>query len=132
MFIFLLLPGIVWDNLSISGAWNKANDILGSQVGRFLDGYTTTYLLGFILALPLVVFYILVRSDVPLPHYAWYLFSLYGTCASCYLIYLEEMYAASLYLWYGEWTAIQAKALANGAAASMVSAADIPPPTLFF
>lgn len=109
MIVFLILPGIAWENLGCFDAVQKGFRIFKLHLYEFASGFVLTEFASFIIFFPVALMFALgigKKGHSPIivfPEYAWYLAMVYIAFAWSYSIYLEQMFVAELYLWHKKW-----------------------------
>ncbi len=109
MIVFLILPGIAWENLSCYSAVKKGFTIFRQHLYEFTAGFLLTEFAALIIFTPPAVMFLLGSSKkgrppiIEFPDFAWYLTIVYIAFAWSYTIYLEQMFVAELYLWHLKW-----------------------------
>lgn len=104
MIIFLILPAIVWEDLSFGRAIKKGITVLKKCFSEFTTGFVFTWFAaGVIFLPPTILFYISDNLELIIPDLIWIIAIIYIVFAWSYSIYLEQMFAAGLYLWYLKW-----------------------------
>ena len=104
MVIFLILPAIVWDNLSFKKAIKKGYKVFETHLSAFATGLVLTEVAAFIVFFPsAVILQIASESVAPFPEWVWLIVILYIAFAWSYSMYLEQMFSAELYLWNRKW-----------------------------
>lgn len=117
MVVFLIMPAIVWENLSFYGATKKGLAVLRAHLSDFGAGYALTYAAAAIVFLPPAIIFELGtghHGNPPMIHFpdsVWVGTIIYMGLAWSFSIYLEQMFMAQLYLWHMKWeeTVSQAK-----------------------
>lgn len=104
MIVFLILPAMVWENLSFGKAVKKGISVFRAHFTEFATGFVLTALAAIILFLPpSLLFYISDKAEVDFPAWVWTIAIIYIAFAWSYTIYLEQMFVAELYLWDMKW-----------------------------
>lgn len=100
MVVFLILPGVAWQELGIRKSIKKGFQVLSDRRSEFVGGFTLSLGTEFMLFLPAaIMFYLSGKGIVTFDDIAWYLCILYIGFAWSFSLYLEQMFAAELYLW---------------------------------
>lgn len=129
MIIFLILPGIAWENLNFFQATKKGLAIFRTHLAEFLVGFAVTEGVALLIFfVPGMIFYITGEMEIALPDYVWTIVIIYIGFGWSYLIYLEQMFAAELYLWNTRWEKAFAEAQAAGGQLPRLS--DVPRPSI--
>jgi len=104
MVMFLILPAIAWENLGFWESMKKGFGIFKAHLSEFATGFVLTEAAALIIFLPPgILFYISGELNMPLPDPVWVATIIYTAVAWSYLIYLEQMFTAELYLWHLRW-----------------------------
>lgn len=115
MVVFLILPAIAWENLSFWQSVKKGLAVFRSNLSAFVTGFVLTGLATTIIFLPpALLFYISGELEVSFPDWVWVITIIYIAFGWSYSIYLEQMFAAELYLWNYKWEKEVAKAQQEG------------------
>lgn len=106
MFVFIMLPSIVWLNC---GPWDAVKNgfaVVKLHIGHFVTGFVFARGVAISLGLPLGIFYGIVNAGFYSPSdFVWLVVILYGAFGFSLIIYLEQMFTAELFLWHVHWTA---------------------------
>lgn len=119
MVVFLILPAIVWEQLSFVDSVKKGLTVLKTHVAEFASGYALTYAAAAVVFLPPFIILELGTGRhggpplVVFPSWVWTAVIVYIGLAWSFCMYLEQMFMASLYFWQMNWekAAIQANHL---------------------
>ena len=109
MVMFLIMPGIAWENLGFFAATKKGLSVLRAHLGDFGSGYALTYAAAAVVFLPPAIIFELGtgrHGGPPLIHFpdaVWVATIIYVGLAWSFYIYLEQMFMAQLYLWHMKW-----------------------------
>ncbi|HOD39396.1 MAG TPA: hypothetical protein PKW98_01410 [Candidatus Wallbacteria bacterium] len=109
MIVFLILPGIAWENRGCFDAVKKGLSVFRLHLYEFTSGFVLTELASFIIFFPVALMFALGSAKkgrppiIVFPEQAWYLAMVYIAFAWSYTIYLEQMFVAELYLWHIKW-----------------------------
>jgi hypothetical protein len=109
MVVFLIMPAIVWENLSFYDAAKKGLAVLRAHLSDFGAGYALTYAAAAVVFLPPAIIFELGtgrHGNPPLMHFpdsVWVGAIIYIGLAWSFCIYLEQMFMAQLYLWHMKW-----------------------------
>lgn len=129
MVIFLILPAIAWENLSFWKSIKKGIIVFKSNLTEFATGFVLTNFVSVIIYLPpALLFYISDELKVSFPDRVWVITIIYIAFAWSYSIYLEQMFAAELYLWNHKWEKEVVKAQAENRPTPVLN--DIPKPSI--
>ncbi len=114
MVVFLILPAIAWENLSFWKSVKKGVAVFKSNLSVFSTGFVLTGLATGLILLPsTLLFFISDKMDIMFPAWVWGITITYTAFGWSYSIYLEQMFAAELYLWNYKWEKEVAKAQAE-------------------
>lgn len=119
MVVFLIMPAIVWENLSFADATRKGLAVLRAHLSDFGAGYALTYAAAAVVFLPPGIIFELGtghHGNPPLVHFpasVWVGVTIYIGLAWSFSIYLEQMFMAQLYLWHMNWEESVSQARAN-------------------
>jgi len=75
-----------------------------------------------------LLFFVSYKAEITFPDWVWIVTVIYTAFAWSYSVYMEQMFAASLYLWNYKWEKELAKAKAENRPAPTIN--DIPKPSL--
>lgn len=129
MLVFLVLPAIAWEDRGFVGATRRGYSVFRDNIAAFATGFSLTYLIAGVIFLPVAaVFGATEQGLITLSATQWYLVIGYVGTGWTFSIYLEQMFAADLFLWHKEWEQAVAAAERSGAAGPPM--ADVPRPTL--
>ena len=109
MVVFLIMPAIVWEDLSFKDATKKGLAVLRAHLSDFGAGYALTYAAAAVVFLPPAIIFELGtgrHGNPPLFHFPdaiWVGTIIYIGLAWSFSIYLEQMFMAQLYLWHMKW-----------------------------
>ncbi len=96
MVVFLILPGIAWENLGFWQSIKKGVHIFYKHFSKFASGVLLTWFASLLIFLPSVIFFF--NEDLT-PEWLLVVGQIYLAFAWSYSIYLEQMFSAQLYLW---------------------------------
>lgn len=129
MIIFLILPAIVWDNLEFIPAIKKGLAVLKAHLSEFATGFLLTEGASTILYfVPGLLIYLSSKEKITLPDSVWFIIIIYLAFAWSYSMYLEQMFAAQLYMWHMKWE--EAVVLAQKEGKLIPSIQDVQKPSL--
>lgn len=115
MVVFLILPGIAWENLSFWQSVKKGLAVFRTNLSAFVTGFVFTEFAATIIFLPpALLFYISDKMEATFPDWVWVITIIYIAFGWSYSIYLEQMFTAELYLWNHKWEKEVAKAQREG------------------
>ena len=104
MIVFLILPAIAWEDKSPIKATKKGLGVLKIHLAEFATGFALTELAAIIVFLPpTILFVISDELEVTFPDFVWYITIIYCAFAWSFSLFLEQMFAAELYLWHLIW-----------------------------
>ncbi|KAF5416465.1 MAG: hypothetical protein C5S48_02795 [Candidatus Methanogaster sp.] len=104
MIVFLILPAIAWEDKSPVKAIKKGLGVLKTHLAEFTTGFALTELAATIVFLPPgILFVISDEFEVTFPDFVWYIAIIYCAFAWSFSLFLEQMFAAELYLWHLIW-----------------------------
>ncbi len=105
MLVFLILPSIAWLDCGPVDATKRGYAALQHHLGRFAAGLILSEVVALIISLPLTVFfYIVDGGNHSVPDVVWLGVIFYGAFGWSFVIYIEQMFAAELFLWHLKWT----------------------------
>ncbi|MGI6241860.1 MAG: hypothetical protein ACOYJW_08020 [Candidatus Omnitrophota bacterium] len=115
MVVFLILPGIAWDNLNFFQATKKGLVILRTHLSTFIAGFILTDLAAVIIfIMPAILFFLSDKFNVVFPDWVWFVTMIYIAFGWSYALYLEQLVMANLYLWNYKWEKEVARARREG------------------
>jgi len=104
MVVFLILPAIAWEDKSPAKATKKGLGVLKIHLAEFATGFALTELAAIIIFLPpSILFLISSEFEVTFPDFVWHITIIYCAFAWSFSLFLEQMFAAELYLWHLIW-----------------------------
>ncbi|HEX3048494.1 MAG TPA: hypothetical protein VHY08_27340 [Bacillota bacterium] len=104
MAVFLILPGIAWENLGFRKAYQRGRLILGLHLEQFISGFLVTEGAALLIFLPAaMVFFLSGVLEIQFPEWVRYITIGYLWAGWSLVIYLEQMFTAELYLWHMRW-----------------------------
>lgn len=104
MIVFLILPAIAWEDKSPVKATKKGLGVLKTHLAEFTTGFALTELAAIIVFLPPVILFVISDEfEVTFPDFVWYIAIIYCAFAWSFSLFLEQMFAAELYLWHLIW-----------------------------
>lgn len=104
MIVFLVLPAIAWEEMAPVQAWQRGYAILKQRMLEFATGFVLTELAaGIVFFPPALLFTIVGKLKLELPMSAWAATIIYCGFAWSFMIFLEQMFSAELYLWHLSW-----------------------------
>lgn len=104
MIVFLILPAIAWEEMSPISATKKGLNILKSHITEFSTGFVLSEAASVFAFLPAaILFFVTDKFDIVLPDGVWLGVTAYCALAWSFSLYVEQMFAAELYLWHMKW-----------------------------
>jgi len=104
MLAFLIYPAIAWEKFSSLKSVKKGFVVAKSHKTEFVAGFLLTELAAILVFIPpAILFYISSKFDVSFPEMVWFITILYCAFAWSFTLFLEQMFAAELYLWHLIW-----------------------------
>jgi len=129
MVVFLILPGIAWEEMSPISAAKKGLSILGAHITEFASGFVLSEAASVFAFLPAaILFFATDNLDVVLPDGVWFGVIVYSALAWSFSLYIEQMFAAELYLWHLKW--VEASEIATKNQKSPPDFSGINPPSI--
>lgn len=128
MVVFLMMPAIAWEERGLVSALGRGREILGSHPSTFVTGYSLTSLVSAVVFLPVGALFAWVDAGNAIPDLAWYGVIAYVGLSWSFVVYLEQLFTAGLYLWHLEWERAAAAARLDGD--PVPTMADVPRPSL--
>lgn len=100
MGVFLILPAIVWEKLSIKYAYKNSLNILKNHYPHFTWGIILTKMVDIFVFLPVgILFLVSDEFNITFPDIVWIVALIYCSFAWSYSEFIEQIYCAELYLW---------------------------------
>jgi hypothetical protein len=128
MAVFLIMPAIAWENMGFFEAVRRGSALLRENIGEFLTGFVITALAQYVIMMPvfLAAAYSYI-ANVELSQNVWlgvyvFMFILWSIS-----VYMEQLFAAELYLWHLQW---ERECLMAKSRAERPSLEDVPMPSL--
>lgn len=104
MTIFLIMPAVAWEGMGFGKSLKRGLNILKRRFSEFMAGFTLSYLAAVIVFTPPgIMFYLHNKFHIEFPDWSWFLCVIYIAFAWSYTIFIEQMFAAELYLWQLKW-----------------------------
>jgi hypothetical protein len=129
MIVFLVLPAVAWEQ---KGPWQSIKrglSVFKNNLSEFATGYVLTGAISLLVFLPIgLVLFGNAEMGVKIPQWGWLLVIAYTAFAWSYKMYLEQMFTASLYLWYLKWEEVATTAESAGRARPSID--EVPRPSL--
>lgn len=127
MIIFLILPAIAWEDMGFFKSIKRGFSVLRKNIMTFATGFTLTYLAAVIVFFPpAILLYVTGELEIALPDIVWFFVIIYIGIAWSYSLYLEQMFAAHLYLWHLRWEKKCESAIAAGKDPPRITAVNPP------
>jgi len=104
MVVFLILPAIAWEHLWPIDATRRGLHVLKAHLSVFASGFVLTEAASLLIFLPaFVIIYTSAKARVTLPPEVWFGVIIYSSFAWSFTFFIEQMFAAQLYLWHLKW-----------------------------
>ncbi len=106
LFVFLVLPGIIWTNRKPIEAVKHAYRIAMDDWGAMASEFIASEFMALATSIPLALFFIVANSfQGTFPDFVWIIVIVYCAAAWSITIYVEQIFAAELFLWHHRWAA---------------------------
>ncbi len=129
MVIFLMLPAIAWENETTINSVKKGFCTLKNQQVQMLTGFAMIEVFAMIIFIPpFIMFYFSETGNSHFHDYVWIAIIAYIALASSIYLYMQQMFAALIYMWNLKWLNAARKAKAKGEPVPSLS--DVKPPNL--
>ena len=129
MIMFLILPAIAWENKKFGDAVSKGMAVFKTNIVHFVSGFVLLEGIDILIFFPAgILFGLADGMEIFSSDTVWVIAIFYIAFAWSYSIYLEQMFAAELYLWNLKWEKQVAKAKNEGLPVPNLS--EIPKPSL--
>jgi hypothetical protein len=129
MIVFLILPAIAWEELSPISATKKGLSILRAHISEFATGFVLSEAVSVFAFLPAaIIVYVTDKFDIVLSNEVWFGVIIYCAFAWSFSLYIEQMFAAELYLWHMKW--VEASEIAKKNKKSPPTFRRIKPPSI--
>lgn len=126
---FMIFPAIAWEDATPMNAVKKGLAVIRANVAEFVTGFVMTEVAAMVIFLPPgMIYYYVDSSNVTLPDYVWLLIILYIAVGWSLYLYLQQMFAALLYMWNKRWLKQVKKAQAENLPIPLLR--DVRPPDL--
>ena len=102
MIVFLILPAIAWTNCGPIEATKRGFTALRKHLGQFATGFILSEGVALIIGIPIGLLLYL-KGDHPLPDIVWLGVIFYCAFGWSFVMYVEQMFAAELFLWHVKW-----------------------------
>jgi len=104
MLVFLILPAMAWEDYGFVGGMKRGWTVFRSHLSAFATGFSLTWLVTLVIFLPVgIIFELEDAGMLHIPEFGWFIAILYIGAGWSFSIYLEQMFAAGLYLWHMKW-----------------------------
>ena len=129
MIVFLILPAIAWEELLPISATKKGLSILKAHISEFATGFVLSEAVAAFIFLPVGIIVSFVDEfEIVLSSGIWFGIIIYCAFAWSFSLYIEQMFAAELYLWHLKW--VEAIKVAKKNKESMPIFSRIKPPSI--
>ncbi len=126
---FMIFPAIAWEDETSMNAVKKGFAVIKANIAEFVTGFALTEIAAAIIFLPPgIVYYFSDELKVNFPPYVWVITILYIAMGWTLYLYLQQMFAALLYMWNKRWLKQVKKAQAENL--PIPSLRDVRPPNL--
>lgn len=99
MAVFLIMPSVAWEDLGIRDSYKRGMQILKQRKTEFIAGFSISFIINFLLFFYPSIMFFMSSKGIEFSDVSWFVCILYIGIAWSYSIYLEQMFAAELYLW---------------------------------
>ena len=104
LFVFLILPGIVWLGCGPVSATKHGYSALMNHLRKFASGFILSEAVAILIGLPLMVFFQIVDGGgFEVPDIVWLGVIIYAAFGWSFATYVEQILAAELFLWHLKW-----------------------------
>ena len=104
LIVFFIYPAIAWENEGCINAIKKGFSGIKNNITEFATGFISTELAVSLIFLPPgVIFYLSSELDLNFSTTVWVLTILYIAIATSLYLYVQQMFAAILYMWNMKW-----------------------------
>lgn len=112
---FLIYPAIAWEDASTINSIKKGFSVLKANVAEFTSGFVLTETAATAIFLPPSLFiYFTSKAHAHWPDIIWVIVIIYIAFGWSLYLYLQQMFAALLYMWNMKWLKEANKAKAEG------------------
>ncbi|MBQ9150515.1 hypothetical protein IJX73_06250 [bacterium] len=114
MIIFFIQPAIAWESENTINALKKGMACIKANIGEFTIGLLASEFMFFTLTLPIGIIFAI--SEANITHFSetiWLIVTIYTLFASSLYIFIQQTFAASLYLWNLNWLKAAQRAYKN-------------------
>lgn len=116
MISFLIMPAVAWLDLGIEESFSKGIQVLKLRKKEFIAGFGLTIIVEILIFAYPAWMFTMSHKGVEFSDLSWYICILYIGIATSYLIYIEQMFAAELFLWHLEYEKQVKKAIESNEA----------------
>ena len=102
MVVFLILPAIAWQDCGPIEATKRGITALRTHLGQFATGFILSEGVAIVLSIPIGIL-LYFKGDHPLPDIVWSGVIVYCAFSWSFVMYVEQMFAAELFLWHLKW-----------------------------
>ena len=127
MVVFLILPAIAWMDCGPIEATKRGFTALRQHLGQFATGFILSEGVAVLIGLPIGLLLYL-KGDHPLPDIVWLGVIFYSAFGWSFVMYVEQMFAAELFLWHVKWQRENKKLVEQNL--PPVSLSEVPRPSL--
>jgi len=104
LIVFFIYPAIAWENQGSLNATKKGFLAIKNNIAEFVSGFTLTEFASTVIFLPPgILFYISSKGHIVLPDWVWVISIIYISFGASLYLYLQQMFAATLYMWNMKW-----------------------------
>ena len=104
MTVFLILPSIAWEDQGPVQASKRGLTALRTHIIEFATGFVSSELIALVVFLPVtILFTVVAESELVVSSTVWIIVIVYLAFAWSFSLYIEQMFAAELYLWHLMW-----------------------------
>ena len=129
LIVFFIYPAIAWEEDNCIDAVKKAAVAIKQNFQEFLSGFFSIEIIVTILAIPAgIMFYLADERNIVFSDNAWLILIIYIAFVSSLYLYLQQMFATTLYLWIIKWKRAVRKAKLDKTPEPVLQ--DIIPPSL--
>jgi len=126
---FLIIPAIVWENRRIVKAVTRAFSVLDKRVVELASAFLFSEFVAVVLFLPPAILWIAQETEVlRVSTTGWMVLLVYEGLVWSFVVYVEQMFLANLFLWHKKWEVVQQQAIEKGTA--IPALLDVPQPSL--
>lgn len=104
LIVFFIYPAIAWENEGSLNATKKGFLAIKNNIAEFVSGFTLTEFASSVIFLPPgILFYISAKGHITFPDWVWVISIIYIAFGASLYLYLQQMFAATLYMWNMKW-----------------------------